>query len=100
MVFLVLLLVVVVALCAVIFIQMRWQRTDDVEHFACGMKPFRNDKIPSPAYKISFLFPIAEAVCVLLILTCVVMKKNTEITPILLVLVPLIIGAIYAERMK
>lgn len=100
MVFLVWLSIVVIASCAVIFIQMRWQRADDVEHFACGMKPFRNDKIPSPAYKISFLFPIAEAVCVLLILTCIVMKKSVDIMPILLVLVPIIIGAIYAERMK
>ena len=100
MVFLVWLSVVIIASCAVIFIQMRWQHADEVEHFSCGMKSFRNDKIPSPAYKVAFLFPIAEAVCVLLILTCIVMKKSADIMPILLVLVPIIIGAIYVGRMK
>ena len=100
MVFLVWLSIVVIASCAVIFIQMRLRRASNVEHFSCGMKPFRNDKIPSPAYKIAFLFPIAEAVCVLLVLTCIVMKKSTDIMPILLVLIPIVIGAVYAERMQ
>ncbi len=100
MVFFCLLFAVVITASALIFIQARLRPTDEVEHFSCGMKPFRNEKVSSPAYKIAFLFPMAEAVCVLLILICLSFGKNFEAIPAIAILVPISIGIIYVGRIK
>ncbi len=100
MAFLCLFLIVVVTSCVLVFVQTRLQSTDEIEHFSCGVKPFRNEKIPSPAYKIAFIFPIAEVVCILLALICFSFDKGLNAIVTLVILLPILVGIIYAWRSK